>query len=105
MSNQSENPKVLPGCSVMSPMESPAPHPASKPTGKVARNAKQKATTGDRFQVLNAFVDHSLSGLSKSESGAWMVLYRDTKPDGTVRTSMADMAQRVGVDRRSIVTA
>ncbi len=68
-----------------------------KAKGKPARRR-----TGDRFAVLNAFVDFTLAGLTRNEIAVWLVLYRDTKPDGTARTSQVDMARRVGKSDRTV---
>jgi hypothetical protein len=35
----------------------------------------------------------------------WLVLYRDTKRDGTATTSMSDIARRIGASRRAVVSA
>lgn len=35
----------------------------------------------------------------------WLVLYRDTKPDGVASTSQADIARRVGVTVRTVYAA
>lgn len=74
------------------------------PTGpakdSVADDAKRKAA--NRFQVLNAFVDRRMAQLSPSEITTWLILYRDTKPDGTARTSQADLGRRAGVDARTV---
>jgi hypothetical protein len=40
--------------------------------------------------MLNAFVDIDMVGLPKVEALTWLVLYRDTKPDGTARISQVD---------------
>jgi hypothetical protein len=67
--------------------------------------AKRKAgrrKTGDRFAVLNAFVDFTLAGLTRNEIAVWLVLYRDTQPDGTARTSQADLARRAGTSDRTV---
>jgi hypothetical protein len=66
-----------------------------KPKGK---------TAGERFKVLNAFVDFSLAGLGRVEIAVWLILYRDTR-DGTARTSYDDLARRAGCARRSIPRA
>ena len=79
----------------------PAPPPrlrGSKPKGPPA-DAKAKA--GERFGVLNTFVDFGLAGLSRAEIAVWLVLYRDTKDD-TARTSYDDIARRGGLSRRSV---
>jgi hypothetical protein len=79
----------------------PARHQGnSKPKGKPARRK-----TGNRFAVLNAFVDFTMQGLTRNEIAVWLVLYRDTKADGTARTSQADMARRAGMGRRTVVRA
>ena len=58
-----------------------------------------------RFEILNAFVDAGLAGLSRAELAAWLILYRDTKPDGAARTSIDDLARRGGMDRRTALRA
>jgi predicted DNA-binding transcriptional regulator len=67
-----------------------------KAKGKPARRK------GDRFAVLNAFVDCTLAGLTRNEITVWLVLYRDTKPDGTARTGQTDIARRAGISARSV---
>jgi hypothetical protein len=76
-------------------------------TGKAAEPAvhlpdlpKGKAT-GDRFRILNAFVDGTLAGLSRSEIAVWLILFRDTR-DGTVRTSQENLAKRSGTSVRHV---
>src|SRR5690242_3669922 len=76
--------------------ESPPPEP---PKGKT------KGQTVGRFQMLNAFVDNTLAELSRAEIAVWLILYRDTKPNGTVRTAMTDLVRRAGCSRRAVVSA
>ncbi len=64
-----------------------------KAKGKPARRK-----TGDRFAVLNAFVDFTAAQLKRSETVVWLVLFRDTKADGVAQTSQADLARRAGVN-------
>jgi biotin operon repressor len=64
------------------------------------KSARRKA--GDRFAVLNAFVDAGMVGLSKVEAMTWLVLYRDTR-DGTACTSMASIAGRIGCSRQAVL--
>jgi DNA-binding MarR family transcriptional regulator len=54
-----------------------------------------------RFEILNAFVDGGMIGLSRAELAVWLMLYRDTKRDGTARASLADLARRGGMDRQT----
>ena len=64
------------------------------------RKPKSKRTTGDRFKLLNMFIDFTLRGLSRNEITVWMILYRDAK-DGVSRTSIADLARRSGASTRN----
>jgi DNA-binding MarR family transcriptional regulator len=54
-----------------------------------------------RFEVLNAFVDDGMADLSRAELAVWLTLYRDTKPDGTARASLDDLARRGGMNRQT----
>ena len=93
------HPPRLPGCSVLPPMN---PRPAT--ANNSPKDKPKKRATGDRFATINAFVDCSLAELSRSEALTWFVLWRDTK-DGTVRTSAADIARRIGCSRRAVTDA
>src|SRR5262245_27991772 len=54
---------------------------------RASKGSKAKGKhAGERFAVLNAFVDFALAELSRAEIAVWLVLYRDTR-DGTARTS------------------
>lgn len=88
---------------------SPAPNGCnSRPARHQGHNGKAKGKParrkGDRFAVLNAFVDFTLAGLTRNEIATWLVLYRDTR-DGTARTSQADIARRAGVSDRTVRNA
>lgn len=58
-----------------------------------------------RFEVLNAFVDTSMANLSRAELAVWLILYRDTRPDGAASTAVGDLARRAGIDRRTALRA
>ena len=73
------------------------PRHQDKAKGNTARRK-----TGDRFAVLNAFVDFTMQELSRAESLVWLALFRDTKPDGLARTGQADLARRAGVNVRTV---
>ena len=96
-------PPVLKGCSVLPPME-PATIPRPTSTAKARTKPKGTQATANRFGELNAFVDGSLADLSRAEALTWLVLWRDTK-GGTVRTSMQDVARRIGASKRAVVDA
>lgn len=42
-----------------------------------------------------------MADLTRAELATWLVLYRDTKPDGTARTSLDCIARRAGIDRQT----
>jgi DNA-binding transcriptional ArsR family regulator len=94
-------PRIIPVGGEPPPMDVPTPssRPArGQPKGKPTA-AGRKA--GERFAVLNAFVDFALAKLSRGEIAVWLVLYRDTR-DGTARTSYDDIARRTGLNRRNV---
>jgi len=102
-------PSILPGCTVLPPMDPPTGRPPA-PAGHQGDRSKAKhpkdtpparRKTAGRFAVLNAFVDFTLAGLNRNEIAVWLVLYRDTK-DGTARTGQADIARRAGISPRSV---
>jgi len=68
-----------------------------KPRSRPAATEK-----GGRFAVLNGFVDFTLRDLDRAELAVWLILYRDTKADGLVRTAQTDLARRAGVDVRTV---
>ena len=95
----STKPPILEGCAVLPPMHqgngSPRRHQGdtTKAKGKTSRR-----NTADRFAVLNTFADFTMAGLARAEIVVWLLLWRDTKPDGLARTSQADLARRAGID-------
>ena len=95
-------PPVLPGCSVLPPMEPPRPRQASNSEG--TEKPKRTTATSNRFAELNAFVDCSMADLTRAEALTWLVLWRDTK-NGTVRTSARDIARRIGASREAVTNA
>lgn len=93
----------LTGCSVLPPMD-----PQSASTPKLSTKNKPKGpkhkSTGDRFSTINVFVDFTLGDLKRNEIAVWLLLWRDER-DGLSRTSMADMARRLKIDRRTAIRA
>jgi DNA-binding MarR family transcriptional regulator len=69
------------------------------------RRATTKRRSALRFEALNAFVDEGLRHLSPPEAVVWVILYRDTKPDGLARTAVDDLARRGGIGRRTVLRA
>lgn len=80
--------------------EQPTPAPGRKESGQASGKPKRK-TTGKRFEVLNSFVDETLSTLYRGDVAVWLVLYRDTR-DGTARTAQSDLAHRSGLSVRGV---
>lgn len=95
-------PPVLPGCSVLPPMEPPRPRPASTTNGKGDEKPKRPKENADRFGTINSFVDFTLASLTRNEAAVWLVLWRDEK-HGTARTAQTDIARRAGIGRRTVV--
>jgi hypothetical protein len=88
---------MLDGCAVLPPMEPAEPTAEqSKPKRRASRRK-----TGNRFAVLNAFVDAAAGELSRSEILVWLVLYRDTR-NGIAETSQADIARRARLSSRTV---
>lgn len=73
-----------------------------KPSEPKEKPGKRQA--GERFRVLNSFVDFTMAELSRAEIALWLILYRDTR-DGTARTGMEDLARRAGCAKRNAVRA
>ena len=101
-SDANGRPPALSGCSVLPPLVTPTHPPGSN--GKGGKASKRSAVTTNRFRDINTFVDASMADLSRAELGTWLVLWRDTK-GGTVRTSMQDVARRIGATKRAVVDA
>lgn len=55
-----------------------------------------RSRSGNRFGTINTFVDITMRELSDRAALAWLVLWRDTKPNGLARTAVADLARRMG---------
>jgi hypothetical protein len=71
----------------------------NRPRGRSTGNR----AVGDRWAVLNAFVDVALAKASEAELRVWLVLYREVRPGGLARAGMTDIARRAGMTRRAVV--
>lgn len=76
------------------------PPPESKPT----RRRQSPATTG-RFKTLNDFVDHSAKLVDTTAQSVWMVLFREVRPTSVATVSFNQIADRLGVSRRTVIRA
>lgn len=72
----------------------------ARPAAKPAPPHKQSGR-GERFALLNSFVDFSLGQLTRAEIAVWLILFRDSRT-GTARTGYDDLARRAGCNRRNV---
>ncbi len=93
----------LEGDAVLPPMESDRSKP--KGNGETDPKARSRGRTARRFGVLNAFVDVTLRQVDSTAAVVWLILFRDAKPNGLVRTSQADLARRAGLSVSTIYRA
>ena len=85
------NPRI-----VTSPL-APGHGKADKP-GKAKGNPRARL----RFQEVNAFLDVTMAGLTMAQRSVWLLLWRDTKPNGLAETSQVDLARRAGISDRAV---
>jgi hypothetical protein len=101
--------KVLPPGAVLPPLVT-ADADKGAPTRKAGRkggktHARRRGRHYGRFATVNGFVDGVMRSLPRAALATWVCLWRDTKPDGLARTGVADVARRVGCNRRNAVRA
>jgi hypothetical protein len=58
-----------------------------------------------RFETLNRFIDSSARSVSVTAQAAWTVLYRDVKPSGRACIAQTQVAECMGVSRRTACRA
>lgn len=58
-----------------------------------------------RFRVLNDFVDHSARLVSTTAQAAWYAIFRDVKQNGLACLAHSQIADRIGVKRRTVTRA
>lgn len=87
---------TISGCGVL-----PALNPKKKQPGTPPR-ARAKP---DRWGMFNHFTDSTLRELKPSTASVWIVLFRDTKPDGRVQTGHSDIARRTGLSESTVYRA
>jgi hypothetical protein len=93
-------PRIIPVGQEPPPLE---PTPARERHSGRGRDApKGKRSSRGRFLAINAFLDVTMAGLDRAELAVWLLLWRDTKPDGLARTSQSDLARRAGCNPRTV---
>jgi hypothetical protein len=101
--------KVLPAGAVLPPLvagdagKGVSTRPAVRKPGRT--HARRSQRHSGRFAAINGFVDGVMGTLPRAAALVWVTLWRDTKPDGLARTAVADLARRVGADRRTVLRA
>lgn len=95
----SNDPRTLPGDSVLPPMESAKPKTTSTPKAKTSGN------TRNRFAVLNAFADFGARLVSTKAQACWWIIYRETKPDGLAQIAHRRIAECIGTSRHTVLRA
>jgi Helix-turn-helix domain len=89
--------RIIPVGEEPAPMDSsPSPRPPDRGQPK-----ENRVATG-RFQCINAFIDVTMGELTPAERSVWLVLWRDSKPNGLATTSQASIARRAGVTDRAV---
>ena len=101
MTTRNRQPPKLTGCDVLPPLDTDEATPADAGEQDQPKRKPGRRNTGDRFAVLNNFVDFTMGELTRGCVTVWFVLYRDTK-DGTARTSQADISRRAGMSVRGV---
>ncbi len=100
-------PQRLEGAAVLPPLDS-APRlarrtVASTEAARTSPEAKRKAA--GRFGMLNCFVDSSARMVSTTAQACWLVLFRETKQDGLATVSHQQIAECIGMDRKTATRA
>lgn len=80
--------------------------PAMAPVALAPQGRKsRKPDSIGRFKIMNEFVDFSARLLDTTAQAAWLVLFRETKPNGIACVSHSQIAERIGASRRTVVRA
>jgi hypothetical protein len=87
------------------PLSRPAAQPTSIGKQPESKKASTRKAAGERFGSINAFLDTTMASLSPCERAVWLLLWRDTRPNGLACTSQADLARRAGASERAVRSA
>lgn len=117
MSPDGPPPAPLPPGAVLPPMRPlEGPQARAQPTGEAtaAKPSSPRAVSGvrgapadrrsapatpkskHRFETVNTFIDVTMRGVTARAAQVWLILWRDTKPNGLARTGVSDLANRAG---------
>jgi hypothetical protein len=82
------------------------PLPAEPKRSNKPKNSKRiPAAAAGRFATLNQFLDFTLRDLTAAETAVWLLVFRDTKPNGLARVGQDDLSKRSGVSTRAVRSA
>ena len=74
--------------------------------GKSVSKSPKSEWTKERFQVANEFADKSARSVDTTAQAVWFHLWREVKPPDAVATiSHSQLADKIGVSRRTIIRA
>ena len=73
------------------------------PRSKTTKRSSPKEV-GNRWQMLNEFIDVTLRDLRPAEAKVWMVLFRDSR-NGISKVAQTHIAERCGITRESVSRA
>src|SRR5256885_1580050 len=85
---------------VHEPREQDADKTTHKPGAQTTDGRRKHAA--NRFSMFNTFCDKTMHDLTLAEAAVWMLLWRDTKSDGTACSAQSYLASRVGVTERTV---
>jgi len=102
--NGYHDPRIIPVGGELPPMDPRPERPARPSPGKASKPKGERSASG-RFQCINAFLDVTMAGLPPAERAVWLILWRDTKPNGLAGTSQMSLARRAGVSDRAVRSA
>lgn len=94
--------RIIPPGETLPPLEPETAHRRTARMGGECPRGAPPSKAADRFAALNKFIDTTMRHLRPNERSVWLILYRDTKPDGTASTSQVAIATRAGASDRTV---
>ena len=88
----------------MLPASAPAEVDQPRQIKKTKSSVRRPESVG-RFKTMNAFIDRSARLVDTTAQAAWFVLFREVKPNGIAQISQRQVADRIGVSRRTAIRA
>ncbi len=95
----------LSGTEVMPPMSTPQPTPEKPETAHRTNGSRRSSPkgAGQRFKMLNDFVDITMQQLTPRQTAVWFCLFRDSR-NGTASAAQSYIALRCGLQRPTVST-